>query len=188
MSRTLLFCLLFILLPLSSVFAAAPPAPVPATGQTITYEIGDDGNLQKGIQWPDPRFTDNDDGTVTDNLTGLIWLKYPTLYNCFNREMPWPDALAAANALADGSCSLPDSSKAGAWRLPNINELESLSGLYMMPEVRPFTMKAERYWSSTTDVTKPTTAWTVDMLSGAARGDSHKTYQSHWVWPVRGGQ
>ena len=35
---------------------------------------GQDGELQKGVS-VDPRFTDNADGTVTDNLTGLIWLK-----------------------------------------------------------------------------------------------------------------
>ncbi len=51
------------------------PAPVPQTGQTISYATGDDGALQKGVALPSPRFTDNGNGTVTDNLTGLIWLK-----------------------------------------------------------------------------------------------------------------
>ncbi len=27
------------------------------------------------VPWPDPSFTDRGDGTVKDNLTGLIWLK-----------------------------------------------------------------------------------------------------------------
>ena len=49
-------------------------ALVPATGQTDSVAAGDDGDLQKGVPWPDPRFTDNGDGTVTDHLTGLIWL------------------------------------------------------------------------------------------------------------------
>ena len=48
---------------------------VPQTGQTTSYEIGDDGDLERGVVWPDPRFTDNANGTVTDNLTGLIWSK-----------------------------------------------------------------------------------------------------------------
>ena len=56
------------------------PAPVPKTGQTTSYTTGDDGDLEMGVPWPSPRFTDKGDGTVTDNLTGLIWLKDA---NCF---------------------------------------------------------------------------------------------------------
>ena len=37
--------------------------------------FADDGLLRAGIEWPAPRFTDNGDGTVTDSLTGLMWLK-----------------------------------------------------------------------------------------------------------------
>jgi hypothetical protein len=48
---------------------------VPKTGQTTFYALGDDGDLQMGIAWPEPRFTDNEDGTVTDNLNGLMWTK-----------------------------------------------------------------------------------------------------------------
>ena len=48
---------------------------LPKTGQTIIYASGDDGNIQAGVQWPAQRFTDNGDGTVTDSLTGLMWLK-----------------------------------------------------------------------------------------------------------------
>ena len=48
---------------------------LPRTGQTISYYPGDDGDIQAGIPWPEPRFTDHGDGTVTDNLTGLMWAK-----------------------------------------------------------------------------------------------------------------
>ena len=53
------------------------PAPVSKTGQTVSYATGDDGDLERGVEKPPlkDRFTDNGDGTVTDNLTGLIWLK-----------------------------------------------------------------------------------------------------------------
>lgn len=56
-------------------------AGVSKTGQTTSYGTRDDGALQKGVAWPNPRFTDNANGTVTDNLTGLIWLKNA---NCFS--------------------------------------------------------------------------------------------------------
>ena len=52
------------------------PVMLPKTGQTTSYAAGDDGALQKGVASPNPRFTDNGNGTVTDNLTGLIWLEY----------------------------------------------------------------------------------------------------------------
>ena len=57
---------------------------LPKTGQTTCREAGNiidcagtgqDGEIQAGVEWPFPRFTDNGDGTVTDNLTGLMWLK-----------------------------------------------------------------------------------------------------------------
>ena len=50
-------------------------APVPKTGQTTSYGTRDDGALEKGVAWPTPRFTDNNNGTITDNLTKLIWMK-----------------------------------------------------------------------------------------------------------------
>ena len=58
-----------------AVLGCKTEALVPQTGQTDYYAAGDDGALQKGVPWPTPRFTDNGNGTVTDNLTHLIWLK-----------------------------------------------------------------------------------------------------------------
>ena len=46
-----------------------------ATGQTTSYVAEDDAALKKGVSWPSARFTDNQNGKVTDNLTGLIWMK-----------------------------------------------------------------------------------------------------------------
>jgi hypothetical protein len=111
-------------LPKLDVCFACPEssAGVPKTGQTVTYATGDDGDLQKGTSWPNPRFTDNGDGTVTDNLTGLIWLKNA---NCFG-DRTWADALTDSGGLADGSCALTDGSSAGDWHLPNVRELHSL--------------------------------------------------------------
>lgn len=98
------------------------PSLVPRTGQITSYLAGDDGDLQAGLAWPEPRFTDNLDGTVTDNLTGLIWLQDA---NCFGLRN-WGDAAADCNSLSSGSCGLTDNSQAGDWRLPSVNELISL--------------------------------------------------------------
>jgi hypothetical protein len=97
---------------------------LPATGQMSSYGTNDDGALQKGVVWPSPRFTDNINGTVTDNLTGLIWLKNA---NCFGVQ--WTDALKDSGSLANGQCGLTDGSTAGQWRLPNVRELESLANV-----------------------------------------------------------
>jgi hypothetical protein len=52
--------------------AAIGPTGLPATGQTTSYGIGTDGAVQAGFS---RSFTDNGNGTVTDNVTGLTWEK-----------------------------------------------------------------------------------------------------------------
>ena len=173
------------------------PAPVPKTGQEISYAIGDDGDLEKGLAWPNPRFTDNSDGTVTDNLTGLIWLKNA---NCFGQRQ-WSNALYDANGLASGSCGLTDGSISGDWRLPNKNELASLvHNEYYNPALPntegtgqwsagdPFSnVQSSLYWSSSTDANYTGNAWRVYMGSGYVDSYPDKTF-NRYVWPVRGGQ
>jgi hypothetical protein len=150
---------------------SAAPAPVPKTGQTTSYAAGDDGALQKGVAWPTPRFTHNGDGTITDNLTRLTWLKD---WSCLGGAQTWANALAAANTLADGNaaCSLTDGSVAGDWRLPNHNELMSLLDLGTfepaLPSGNPFAnvqFQTTFYWSSTTYANR-SYAWTVNFSDG----------------------
>ncbi|MFZ1827229.1 MAG: DUF1566 domain-containing protein [Candidatus Competibacteraceae bacterium] len=161
------------------------PGPVPKTGQTTSYAAGDDGDLEKGVAWPNPRFTDNSNGTVTDNLTGLIWLKNA---NCFG-SINWANALADANTLATTACGLTDGSVAGDWRLPNVNELLSLidrgRSAPALPSGHPFTgVQSSDYWSSTTTASN-TGAWLVYLGGGLvyALGKAG----TYYVWPVRGG-
>jgi hypothetical protein len=161
-------------------------AVVPKTGQTTSYVAGDDGALQKGVASPPPRFTDNSNGTVTDNLTGLIWLKDA---NCFNTAN-WTTALSNANSLASGTCSLTDGSTAGQWRLPNRKELDSLIDLSnVSPALSTghlFTgVQSNYYWSASSDAGVAADAWVVDLIAGYvnAYGKTGTTY----VWPMRGG-
>lgn len=46
------------------------------TGQSSSYVTGDDGNLQKGAS-RSGRFTDNSDGTISDSIYSLQWIKAP---------------------------------------------------------------------------------------------------------------
>jgi hypothetical protein len=173
-------------------------APVPKTGQTRSYATGDDGNLEKGVAWPSPRFTDNGDGTVTDNLTGLIWLKNA---NCFGIRA-WAQALADANGLGAGYCGLVDGSSAGDWHLPNVRELHSLvhygvydpavpnaAGTGQWTEGDPFTaVQSGMYWSSSTYAGYSGRACVATLIDGGM-GASVKDYSMMgYVWPVRGGQ
>ena len=114
--------------------AVAQPARVEQTGQTQCFDVngnviscagtGQDGAIQAGVPFPSPRFTDRKNGTVRDNLTGLLWLK-DAVCRTINAA-DWLTALSYAKNLANGQCGLTDGSVAGDWRLPNIKELVSL--------------------------------------------------------------
>jgi hypothetical protein len=168
---------------------SAAPAPVPKTGQTASIATGDDGDLEKGVASPNPRFTDNGNGTITDNLTGLTWLKNAS---CLGQQT-WANALAAANALASPNvaCGLEDGSVAGDWRLPNIRELHSLvdygTSNPALPADHPFMNVdvASAYWSSTTGANNSDGAWDVGFGVGFV-GFAGKS-ASHFVTAVRGG-
>jgi len=147
-----------------------PPVSVAATGQTASYTAGDDGALHKGVAWPETRFVDSQNGTVTDTLTGLVWLKNAS---CFAPDT-WPTALVDANHLASGACGLSDGSTAGQWRLPNVIELESLVDVSASnPAVAPGSYFSNVagivYWTSTGyfggDKGSPT-AWAISMSDG----------------------
>ena len=79
--------------------------PEPLTGDAY---YGQDAHYH-GNQ---PSYTDPGDGTVTDNVTGLMWVKD------MGEKMTWEDALSGAE----------DFTLAGYndWRMPTIKELYSL--------------------------------------------------------------
>jgi hypothetical protein len=177
-----------------------------------------DGELQEGVASPSPRFTKNvnaaDDtgavggtagngicdgtetcnGTITDNLTGLIWLQNA---NCANAGRDWATALSDVASLNmngtmnSNNCS--DTSKAGShqidWRLPNVRELHSLVdyGRFSpsLPASHPFTNFQVNYWSSTTFAFNPEGAWVVGFFTGFVIPDFKTSSQS--VTAVRGG-
>ena len=170
-----------------------PPVSLAATGQKGSFTSGDDGALQKGVAWPAQRFTDNQNGSVTDNLTGLVWLKNAS---CFAPDT-WPAALTDANQLASGTCGLTDGSSAGQWRLPNLIELESVvdvsSSDPAITQGSPFANVAGiLYWTSTGyfggDEGTPD-AWAINMSDGHYVNDgiqNVKVISHNGVWAVRG--
>jgi hypothetical protein len=159
---------------------------------------------KKGCPVPKPpvsknsshRYTDNGDGTVTDNRTegGLIWLKNA---NCFG-EQDWDTAMQSAANLAHGQCGLGDGSQAGMWRLPTIEEwkamvdkryvkpaLSNAAGTRKWRKGNAFLGVRRWYWSSTTHADYPSVAWGVSIYHGKVSSND-KTF-THDVWAVRNG-
>ena len=179
--------------------AAAEPARVPRTGQTTSFAPGDDGSIQAGVPFPTPRFLDRGNGTVEDQLTGLIWLKNAHCGEPGFGFVSWTQALTAAHTLAQGHCGLTDHSQAGGWRLPNVQDLHSLIDVgFVSPALGNAAGTAQwtegdavagvqsaGYWSSTTFLGNPERAWVVYLNGGGVSSDG-KGFPN-WVWPVRGG-
>ncbi|MDY0042751.1 MAG: DUF1566 domain-containing protein [Desulforhabdus sp.] len=187
-------------------------APVQKTGQTRCYDVdgnevqcatsgqGQDGDLQKGVARPSPRFTVNNDGTVKDNLTGLVWLRNAS---CIDTPNSFSNALLQASLLQHGLCGLSDGSSPGDWRLPNRFELESLldlgfissptltnaAGTGQWQDGDPFydVKDNDSYWSSTTNMSARSQVWIVSFSDGHVF-DADRLADTCYVWPVRGGQ
>jgi hypothetical protein len=156
---------------------------LPVTGQSTVHTAGDDGTYQKGVAFPLIRFRDNGDGTMTDNMTGLVWLK-----NVGSATYTWTQALDyvdTLNSAVSGNGGYHD------WRLPTSNEFD---GLNDYSQRNPYTWlnnqgfsgvinDLQNYWSSTTFYT-----------SGSSARSYHMGFQKYQlkttncpVWPVRGG-
>ena len=191
---------------------AVRPAGVEVTGKTECWDgerltgcgrsvaEGQDGAIEEGVPYPNPRFRDGGDGTVTDRLTGLIWLKDANPF----ATKTWQEALNAVNGLNVGG--------AEDWRLPNVKELQSLIDFgranletrslatprssvppLALPCGHPFDfVKSRVYWSSTTVVSRPEEAWFVSLRFGTTHfsgsADSATKAEKRGVWAVRGGR
>ena len=154
----------------------------PRTGQDYSFHHGDDGLIHAGWDWPNPRFSDNGDGTITDEMTYLVWLKNPGLLVATN----WTGALDQVNALKDGDAGLSDGSVAGKWRLPNIRELNSLMAARQknpaLPWGHPFLgIQSTHYWSSTTYAPQSGEAFVLDLNTGAIQRRAKNTVQKTWA-------
>jgi hypothetical protein len=153
------------------------------------------------------RYVDCGNGTVTDTVTGLIWLKNAACLGLAN----WANANGAAAALANGQCGLTDGSSAGDWRLPSKDEWvatiaravalgckfggpgsppsltnDAGTGCLNSGHGTSFAGVASGfYWSSSTEETVPTLAWDAILVDGNVVNDDKGG--SIRVWPVRGG-
>lgn len=204
--------------------AAAGTVQLPATGQTSCFNAtgsiactgtsGQDGDIKAGLAWPTPRFADNLNGTMTDNLTGLIWSKHANAPEAAlglatfctpatpgpENDMTWPQSIGYINCLNGlnngvGYLGFND------WRLPNVNELESMVNAEVADTAISFLTPAgfvqaqsSQYWTSTTDASNlpaspfaTLNAWDMDLAKGQSfSSDKADLIGTKAVWPVRG--
>ena len=162
---------------------------VAATGQKHCYDTGgnkvvcrgtgQDGELQLGGDWPVSRFV-VEQHVVLDRLTGLSWLQDADIGN--NNTLAWSETLRYVKNL---EISLPEPFR--CWRLPTINELESLVDCSRhtpaLPLDHPFKNVRDVYWSSTTSFFEPDWAWALYLNKGAT-GVGFKQEKTFHLWPV----
>jgi hypothetical protein len=165
---------------------------LPQTGQTLCYDslgdiipclgTGEDGDILAGVTWPDPRFSGYLFSCIIDNLTGLMWSANPI---DFSLPRVWSEAVIIPPQI--NQCGFAD------WRLPNVNELQSLinaeqpdsaTWLFSQGFIFPNSTNLP-YWTSTSSAINPTVnAWVVDMVDGSVFLDN-KGF-TYFLWPVRG--
>jgi len=116
------------------------------------------------------------DTVIVDRMTGLEW-EAPD-----DRELDWKDAL--------NECEQLSFANRNDWRLPNVNELQSLVDYTqhspaLHSDIAEYFQSAI-YWSSSPDVWYLNFAWYVSFAAGSVRSDA--TWL--WMYPVvcvRGG-
>lgn len=157
---------------------------LPRTGQQRCHDrdgndlscagTGQDGEYQLGQPWPQPRFVEQNPG-ILDRLTGLLWGRRAGVTDT---PVDWQTALDMVNGITLGGIE---------WRLPNINELESLVDCSRcdpaLPDGHPFEDVRDGYWSSTTSAFEPDWAFALYSNKGAV-GVGQKKDPHFFVWPV----
>jgi len=147
---------------------------LPATGQHSCFDNG------SGVPCPVPGFPNQDaeniynpmsytldatvpgQETIHDQVTGLEWSQYVW------ENVTWQQALQLADTLRWGGHD--------DWRMPNLKELQSLSLYQSSWEIDPiFGNIFPSFWSSTTYVESPISAWLHDYQDYAQYGPQWKT-------------
>ncbi len=156
------------------------------TGQTVQFRAGDDGAYEKGYPRQGTRFIDNGDGTITDNASGLMWVKEPgAIGGAFgtpgnSSKMDWEVAIDACNALTYAGHS--------DWRLPNCKELISIIDYGAdTPAINEIMFPSTRntfYWTSTTFFDNNANAWRISFNIGLINAGD-KELDPWYVRPVR---
>jgi hypothetical protein len=129
------------------------------------------GSGNAAIVWttPEARFDDNGDGTLTDALTGLMWMRCAlgqtwTDGACTGNAVlhDWQGALLAADGF--GFAGFAD------WRLPNIKEFNAIVEQRCRNPAANATLfpstASEPFWTASPFAPNANYAWTIDFKNG----------------------
>lgn len=150
---------------------------LPDTGQQLCYQstapynpiacatAGQDGGQDGAYDINHLSFTDNGNGTVTDNNTGLMWQQnYQSNYNWYQAAGIYHEVY---NSSSLNACSLVNNGAHNDWRLPTLKELMSI--LDLSGSNPGFTIASSfttandsRYWAKTDNIR----AQSVDFIYG----------------------
>ncbi|MDH5559984.1 MAG: DUF1566 domain-containing protein, partial [Deltaproteobacteria bacterium] len=154
---------------LSSYWSNTTHAGNPGSALTVSFAAGVKSFQTKptplnvrcvrGVQVLTPAFVDNGDGTITDNTTGLMWMK--------DDDATGPQTWETAVHTCGAALGYFD------WRLPNIKELQTIikESQIAAPVIDSAffpTAAADYYWSSTNNMGLTTEAWAVWFQDGKA--------------------
>ncbi len=177
------------------------------TGQTACFDglgagiscvgSGQDGEYQYGVA---RTFTDNGDGTISDEATGLMWEKLADdgSIHDFDDVYTWPQAFSGKIATLNSTVF----AGYGDWRVPNLAEVQTLSNFAVADPAAlvPFDTActpgclvttcsctpSAPFWTSTTFVATTELAW-ADSFTEGSPAPADKTQNSYHVRAVRGG-
>lgn len=174
-----------VLLVIPNVLQAADGSPVAGIGREEYNNVLDTGTNHPVEQLSDvqdnrhrqlpPAYMDNGDQTVTDQNSGLTWMKSDD-----GTPRPWQDAVAYCDGLVFAGLS--------DWRLPTRFELDSIVDYHRsFPAINPaFSCQASFYWTINPYTGDPAYAWGIYGNDGADHWlDKINRY---YVRCVRGGR
>jgi len=119
--------------------------------------------------------SDFNNEAVLDRETGLVWEQSPSPV-----AGGWPAARL--------TCTNRNVGNRAGWRLPSVAELSSLQDRSLQA---PFianvfsNIQSASYWSGSTDVDTPTSAWAVEFSNGTAF-NATKVGPNYFAWRARG--
>ncbi len=131
-------------------------------------------------QWQDSRYTDNSDETVTDTYTGLMWkqcqegLSGTSCATGAATQHTWKAALELASTTSFATYD--------DWRLPNINELDSLVAKDRYDPAINITLfpntSSSEFWSSSPHAGYPDDTGILSFSDGSYSYD-HRYYDKN---------
>jgi Protein of unknown function (DUF1566) len=187
------------------------PQAFPATGQTTAYTADKNDGIPGAVAVPDDgtvragaplSFTDNGNGTITDNNTGLVWEKKSDNGDLHDKDnIYWWSGTGSSETIWDWLEDINAAAFGGRqdWRAPNVRELLSIADFQnqwavpaafntnCVPGATVLTGSCTlqvSYWTSTTVFNGNPMAWLVGTY-----GDVYASFKSGTarIRAVRGG-